>query len=200
MNVSKWVYNFKDLDPDNQLKVAEGIMQELKDNETLLDEEDGYDKEKSHVVRVFFAKMIAHEKDVQALRHLNEQIQAYDRLTPANKMAFCDGVLNLIDEYIDKQVQEEKEAICKKEGHTFGHWQQEEWTTYENVSVDYQVLPIFDSPVNHKQWVRTCKRCGYQEETVHEPKSVAASRRRRENTERIKALEEELRQLKKGRK
>ena len=196
MNVSKWIYNFRDLDHNNQLKVAEGIIQELEDNENFLDEEDGYNNERSILVRKTFEKMIAYETNEQNLRQLNQQIQAFENFSSANKRAFIDEVLRLIGKYSDIQDQEEKEAICDIEGHVFSKWNHHAWTTHEQVIIDHQYIDNY--PVSHELWSRTCRRCGYQEKTEQEPSVLVSSRKRREKQEKIKTLEAELRRLKDG--
>ena len=56
VNVDKWLYNFRCLEDRNQIKVAKAIMEELELNEEVAAE--GYDIEKSKVVREFFDKLI----------------------------------------------------------------------------------------------------------------------------------------------
>ena len=61
VNKSKWIYNYNNLDPDDQLEAAEAITNELKDNEIFLDE-DEYDKKKSRIVREFFNSIKCNKK------------------------------------------------------------------------------------------------------------------------------------------
>ena len=59
VNKSKWIYNYNSLDPNNQLEVAEAIMEELHANEETFDEEE-YNHVLSKIVRLIIL-MVATE-------------------------------------------------------------------------------------------------------------------------------------------
>lgn len=48
----RWINNYSDLEPDDQLIVAEAIAIELRDNENFLDSKDRYNNEKSKIIRI----------------------------------------------------------------------------------------------------------------------------------------------------
>ena len=58
LNVNKWIYNFNSLGPEDQLKVADAIIEELRDNESTFDTSE-YDREKSKLVRNAFETFIS---------------------------------------------------------------------------------------------------------------------------------------------
>ena len=68
-NANKWINDYSNLDPDNQLYVAEEIAKELKDNETTFNE-DEYEKEKSKIARRFFDSIINNAKQSEKLKNL----------------------------------------------------------------------------------------------------------------------------------
>lgn len=191
-NANKWIYNYSNLDPDNQLYVAEEIAKELKDNETTFNE-DEYEKEKSKIARRFFDSIINNAKQSEKLKKFADVFEKYENLSPSNRKKALNEVFKIIVKYLDIQEQEDKEKICQQEGHTFGKWRRITWTTKE-VYWDAGLQGYVT--VEHKRWQRECSRCGLIEEVEHEPQELIEEREAKKRKARIKRLERELKELK----
>ena len=192
-DINKWKYDFNDLNPDDQLKIAKSIMGELQDNESFL-EADEYDKQKSKIVINFFKELINSTTNKNKLKEYTDLLNRFKSLSDKNKDNAISEILNIIKKYILIQEQSDKETICLSEGHKFGKWEHNEWTTYETTCIDHEIIPNY--PVKHEVWVKTCTRCGYKSKTHEEPKSITYAKNRKDKQNRIKELEQELKMLK----
>ena len=193
LNKSKWIYNYNGLDPDNQLVVAEAIANELKDNEMTFDE-DEYDKEKSRIVREFFNSIRNNARQSEELKKFADIFERYESLSQDNRKKVINEVFKIVVKYLGIQEQEDKEKICKQEGHTFGKWKHNIWTEYIDTVIDHQHVPNY--PIELENWERTCSRCGFVEEVEHEPQELIDKRNEKNKKARIKRLERELKKLK----
>ena len=193
LNKSKWIYNYNGLDPDNQLVVAEAIANELKDNEMTFDE-DEYDKEKSRIVREFFNSIRNNARQSEELKKFADIFERYESLSQDNRKKVINEVFEIVVKYLGIQEQEDKEKICKQEGHTFGKWKHNKWTERIDTVIDHQHVPNY--PIEHENWERTCSRCGFVEEVEHEPQELIDKRNEKNKKARIKRLERELKKLK----
>lgn len=191
---NRWVNNYSNLEPDDQLIVAEAIVTELGDNENLLDPEDEYNNEKSIIVRKFFELIKQKAKLSQKLKKYEEVFDKYESLSEKNKMKLFDEIYSIILKYYGIQEQENKEEICKQEGHTFSKWKHYKWTEYIDTVIDHQ--HVHNYPIEHENWERTCSRCGFVEEVEHEPQELIDERKEEDKKARIKRLERELKKLK----
>ena len=191
-NANKWIYNYSNLDPDNQLYVAEEIAKELKDNETTFNE-DEYEKEKSKIVRRFFDSIINNAKQSEKLKKFADVFEKYEKLSQSNRKKVINEVFEIIAKYLDIQEQEDKEKVCQQEGHTFGKWRKITWTTKE---VYWDAGLQGDVDVEREKWERKCRRCGCVEEVEQEPLELIEERKEKKRKARIKRLERELKELK----
>lgn len=193
VNRSKWICNYNSLDPDNQLKVASAIANELKENEMVLDESE-YDKEKSRIVRKFFNSIKHNAKQTKELKKFADIFERYESLSQNNRIKVINEVIEIVVKYLDIQEQERKEEECQQEGHIFGEWKHNKWTEYTDTVIDHQ--HVRDFPVEHENWERTCSRCGFIDEVDHEPQELIDARKEKNEKKRIKRLESELKRLK----
>ena len=191
-NANKWINDYSNLDPDNQLYVAEEIAKELKDNETTFNE-DEYEKEKSKIVRRFFDSIINNAKQSEKLKKFADVFEKYEKLSQSNRKKVINEVFEIIAKYLDIQEQEDKEKVCQQEGHTFGKWRKITWTTKE---VYWDAGLQGDVDVEREKWERKCRRCGCVEEVEQEPLELIEERKEKKRKARIKRLERELKELK----
>lgn len=192
VNTKNWINNFKNLNPDNQLKVAEAIINELKDNEIILDESE-YNKDQSKAIRNLFDKLKFSIEQRKESKKFATIIERFDSLSKSNKRKVIDELFKIIKKYYGIQEQETKKKICKEEGHLFGNWKMNSWTTKE-VYWDAGSQGTIDVP--HTEWYRTCARCGFIEKVKHEPQELIAARKEKQKEEQIKKLEKKLKELK----
>lgn len=191
LNKDAWVNRFMYLSDESQLIVAKAIIEELRLNEDTFDE-DEYNHNESAMLRNFFEEWIAKSKDTLELKNTKNILNSFNGLPSDKKSKVIDEILAILKKYDDEVKQENKEYICREEGHDFGKWEKVSWTTQE---VYWDAGPRGTVEVEHHEWHRTCKRCGFVEEKDHEPKSVAEARKAKEKQERIKKLKKELKDL-----
>lgn len=193
VNKSKWIYNYNGLTPDSQLEVAEAITNELRDNRLFIDEGE-YDKEKSKIIENFFNTIRLNTEQNEELKKIENVFEKFENLSQNNKGKVINEVFETITKYLDIQEQENKEKICQQEGHIFGKWEHNKWTTYIDTVIDHQ--HIHDFPIEHEDWERTCSRCGFVDKVDCEPQELIDARKERNKKSKIKRLERELKKLK----
>lgn len=189
----KWINNFKDLDPKDQLVVADAIKEELSFNEKVLDD-DEYDKVQSENIAEFFNLIKSNIKNTSTLNNFKKLIKKYDGLSLDNKRKVMDEFLLILTKYSKIQEQEDKEKICLNEGHTFKNWKKITYTTKE---VFWDAGPRGFIDVEHNVWKRTCSRCGLVETVDNEPQELIDERIEKNRKARIKRLEQKLAEAKK---
>lgn len=189
VNKSKWIYNYNGLNPNSQLDVAEAIANELKDNE-LAFAESKYDKEKSRIIRDFFATLKSNSEQNKELKELEDISKKFENLSQSNKRKVIDEVFEVVTKYLGIQEQENKEEMCHQEGHIFDKWKHNEWTTYIDTVIDHQ--HIHDFPVKHENWERTCIRCGFVHKVDDEPQELIDAKKEKNKKIRIKKMEGEI--------
>ena len=207
MKTKQWIYNFNSLDPNQQLEIAKALVEELKDNERYLDAEDEYNNEMSQAIRLFFNKMVKNANTKQDLKALKTTLSCFQSLSPERQSKVIESIVSSIQHYYEIQEQEQKESICQREDHLFDEWRKVE-SKYSH-HIDSKDNSYYDhngylrSYTTHTYedydeiyWIRTCKRCGYSEKSLQEPKEVIEKRKEEEKQARIKKLEKELRVLK----
>lgn len=193
VNKSRWINNYNGLAPDNQLLVAEAIANELKDNEMSFDE-DEYDKEKSRIIREFFNSIRNNAKQSEELKKIDDILEKCKSLSQDNRKKVINEVFGIVIKYIGIQEQEDKEKICKQEGHTFSKWKHNKWTKFIDTIIDHQ--HVYDFPIECQNWERTCNRCGFVDKVALEPQELIDERKAKNKKARIKKLERELKKLK----
>ena len=192
VNKSKWINNYNSLNPDNQLKVAEAIVNELRDNEMTFDE-DEYDKEKSRIIREFFNSIMNNARQSEELKKFADIFERYENLSQGNRKKVINEIFGIVVKYLGIQEQEDKEKMCQQEGHTFGKWKYNKWTIYIDTVIDHQ--PVHNYPIDKENWERTCSRCGFVEEVECEPQELIDERKEKNKKARIKRLERELKKI-----
>lgn len=193
VNKSKWMCHYNGLNPDSQLEVAEAIASELRDNELTFDENE-YDKEKSRIIREFFDTIKSNAEENKELKKIANVSEKFENLSQKNKRKVINEVFKIVTKYLGIQEQENKEKICQQEGHMFGKWEHNKWTTSVDTVIDHQ--HVHDLPVEHENWERTCGRCGFVDTVDQEPQELIAARKEKNKKARIKRLESELKRLK----
>lgn len=192
VNVNRWIYNFNSLGPENQLKVADAIIGELRDNESTFDTSE-YDREKSKLVREAFETFISIAALNEELKSNIELFEGFDSLSEDNKNKVINEIFKIIKKYLEIQEQENKKMMCEQEArHIFSEWKKATLFTEE---------PVWDAglrghvKVEHENWKRTCSRCGFVETVDKEPAELVAARKEKNKKRRIKQLKAELRRL-----
>ena len=193
VNKSKWLYNYKGLNPNSQLEVAEAIAYELRENEIICGESE-YDEEKSRIIRDFFDSIKLNAEQNKDLKNIADVLERFENLSPNNKRKVITEVFEVVKKYLGIQEQEDKEKKCQQKGHVFGKWEHIKWTSYVDTVIDHQ--PVHDFPIEHENWRRTCSRCGFVEKVGYEPQELIDAREEKNKQVRIKRLESELRRLK----
>ena len=192
-NKEEWIKSYSELNPEEQLEIAGTIRHELYDNEWNL-EPNEYSTKESEVTRSFFKKLINANKKISKLRKIENLLNQFDKLSSKQKRAILSKLSELIKECLKQQEQEHKEQLCNEEGHQFGEWEERNWSTYEIVCIDHEIIPNYE--IEHTAWKRVCTRCGAVETTEREPIELVNARREQKRKARIKELETELAQLK----
>ena len=182
VNKNRWISHYNNLNPKNQLEVASAIANELQNIELNPNTSD-YDKEKTKIIREFFNKILLKSSQNEELKKMGDLFRRFEKLSQQNKAKVIDEIVEIIKKYLKKQEKEDIEEKCEKEGHIFGNWLHNKWTT----NVDNVI------EVKHENWKRTCKRCGFVEVVVEEPKELIESRQRKD---RNKKLERAMHQVK----
>lgn len=198
VNISKWIYNYNSLNPDNQLLVAEAIVNELRDNEITFDDGE-YDKEKSKIVREFFELIINNVKQAEELKKFANIFERYEELSQDNRKEVINKIIEIIVKYLGIQEQEEKVQVCRKQGHINTPWKRIDYIeTIENPYWGSRDYIVMDQWIKEKRtkWVRECKRCGYVETVMEEPQELIKASKEKNKKARIKRLEDELKRLK----
>lgn len=193
MKSKKWIDNYNSLNPNNQLEVAEAIVNKLKDNEKNFND-DEYDKENSKVVRELFNSIKNKINQSEELKKFNNVFNRYESLSPNNRKKVSNEIFKTIVKYLRIQKQDDKNKICEHEGHIFGKWKNIKWTEFVDTVIDHQYID--DYPIEHEEWFRTCTRCGFVERVEYEPEELFDERKEKEIKEKIKKLEQELKDLK----
>ena len=193
MKVNKWLDNFVDLEPEQQLEIANAIFEELIDNEDAFGE-DGYNTELSESVRGLIDRFIFENKNKKDLKKVQEILKHFKELSVHKKEKVITELESLVDKYYKKEIQEQKEHICQNEGHIMGEWEKSEWTSYEDGWIDHQY--VYGIKCHHEGWSRICERCGFKEAVTEEPEEVRINREEQEKQQKIKRLEKELNELK----
>ncbi len=208
MKTKQWIYNFNSLNPNQQLEIARALVEELKDNERNLNAEDEYNNEASQTVRMFLNKMVKNANTKQELKALETTLSCFQTLSPERQSKVIESIVSSIQHYYKIQEHEERERICQQNGHLFDEWEKVEYKTSRQINskdnsyYDYNPYRISYKTNTYEYydeiyWIRTCKRCGYSEKSLQEPKEVIEERKEREKQARIKKLERELSNLKK---
>ena len=191
LDIKKYVENYEYLTPDNQLRVAEAIINELKDNEEFLYDSE-YDKKKSESIKKGLNLLIKNIKKKEELKELSKTFKNFNRLSEKNKENAIEEIVNILNKYNNIQIQENKEATCRREGHLFSNWKKKTHT--ESVSVwDSGLRGYID--VKKTEWNRTCNRCGCIQTVTKEPEEVKEARQAKAKAAKRKRLKKQLSEL-----
>ena len=199
MKTSKWVDNFRLLEPEQQLEIANAVIEELELNEDVInedieddtyDEEDEkYDMSKSETLRKLFLAFINMTNNSEKLNKYKEILNKYDSLGDEYKEKVLDRFGDIITNEYDNQTHDINAAICLKEGHVFGEWKYAPWTEYGPGMIDHQSIERME--YTHERWICTCGRCGFVKKVTEEPEEAKKAREEELRKVRIKSLERE---------
>ena len=90
-----WISNYEKLDPNNQLLVAETIVNELKLNEKYL-EENEYDHKKSKIVRELFSSILKDLKKPEEFNKFDSVFKKFDDLSLTNKRKLINVIYDIV--------------------------------------------------------------------------------------------------------
>ena len=88
-----------------------------------------------------------------------------------------------VDKYKARTAYDEKVAICKNNGHDYTDWKHNKWITIQKDKIE------------HENWRRNCRRCGYIDIVYKEPKELATKRKDKEDKARMRILEREIQRI-----
>ena len=187
----RWLSKFEELEPEEQLEVADFIREELDLNvEIAEDEGEEYNILYSRKVEDFFEKFIdCLEAEDIAKKNL-DKLKKFDSLNEKNKKKVILELSKIISKYLYLEEIDNKKKICNNEGHDFTKWTTNKWTTREYFREDH-----CEYDVEHIAWTRSCKRCGYVESVENEPQELIDARNEKAKQNKIKKLKQELKKL-----
>jgi hypothetical protein len=190
-----WRNAVADMDPDNQLELAEILIEELHLNGESLDGNDNYDLGMSDKLISVLEGYVSQTSDKIEKQGILDLINRFTGLSSDNQKKIIASVIPEFLSVMQSVTKKDKILNCGKEGHKYGDndWEKHEWTTYETVCIDHQQCP--DYPIGHVKWTRECPNCGFVEEVTTEPQAVKEQREKSEKQEKIKELKKELKNL-----
>ena len=174
VNKDKWIDNYSVLDSKDQLDVAEAIVGELKENEIFFDKNE-YDMEKSMMIREFFRRL---EYNLHQEKEIKENLTClhnFEMLSDDNKNKAISEIFEIIKKYIDAQDKEEAIKTCGMNGHKFGNWVHNRWSTFEELVVGGQYID--DYVASHDNWERKCSLCGFIEKVDSKPQELIGAKK-----------------------
>ena len=187
----RWLSKFEELEPEEQLEVADFIREELDLNvEIAEDEGEEYNILYSRKEEDFFEKFIYSLKANNIAKKNLDTLKKFDSLNEKNKKKVILELSKIISKYLYLEEIDNKKKICSNEGHDFTKWTTNKWTTSEYFMEDHR-----EHDVEHIAWIRSCKRCGYVESVEEEPQELIDARNEKEKQIKIKELKQELKKL-----
>ena len=192
-NIGTWIHNYNNLNPEQQLEVAEAIVKDLEANQYKYTQDD---KNKSNKVIIFLKKILESASQEKSITESEIIIRRFKKLSKDNRNKVLGEILHIIDSYIKKQNQQDKETICQREGHLFNTWTESTW---KEKAVVWDAGPQGYAEVECHSWHRICQRCGFVEKVDSEPQELTDARKKKAEKARIRQLESELKKLKRQR-
>ena len=189
-NIGEWIHNYNNLSFEQKYEVAKTIVNSIGNNQYYFMQND----EEMKKVIDFFNQLLESFNQKQSIDGQETIIEKFKGLSQVNKGKVLKEIITLIEFAKKNQDYEDRENICKREGHVFSKWKHYHWTRYIDTIIDHEC--VCNYPVEMHSWGRICSRCGYQESVEREPDEVWEARMKKEKNERIKVLEKELRNLK----
>lgn len=186
-DVKKWIHDFDNLEPEQQLEIALAIFNHILNGESRIDFRE-YDKERFEIISSVINELCNEKKALKS-----GTLEKYIELSQENKLKIANQLYVLIDYVYQQEEQGKKEAICAIEGHKFGKWKYRTWVTYAYTTIDHQPVPNY--PCKNQDWSRICARCGFVERVYTEPEEARAERLEQERQEEIKKAKKRLREL-----
>lgn len=112
-----------------------------------------------------------------------KSINEFKKLSAKYQKEVLKSFRDCVDKYKATMLYDEKVAICKDQGHDFNNWKHNKWIT------------IKKDKVEHENWRRSCKRCGYIDISYKEPKELVLERKEKEDKAIIRILEREIQRI-----
>lgn len=176
LNINQWVGRFRGLDPDNQLKVAKTIVEELELNRSALKEEDGYNNDQSIIIEDKIKEYIHSLKDETKKDYIKGLLESFDGFSEDEKISIIKNFIWGIENTLEQAKAKNDIMACAMKGHKFTQWNrrliQDEpvFIPYEATIGPREVIdghPIYDkvtryikSDREHYIWERYCEKCG----------------------------------------
>ena len=187
----RWLSKFEELEPEEQLEVADFIREELDLNVEIAEDEGGeYNILYSRKVEDFFEKFLYCLKADNIAKKNLDILKKFYSLNEKNKKKAILEFSKTISKYLYLEEIDNKKKICKNEGHNFTKWTINKWTTSEYFMEDHS-----EHDVEHIAWRRSCKRCGYVESVEKEPQELIDARNEKAKQNKIKKLKQQLKKL-----
>ena len=149
-NIQKFIEVFKQLDPCDQLLLADVLVEELHKSDRLI-EQDGFNRDLCGMIMPELEKFISITKDKLELGYAKELLDRFDRLPVEYQEKTMEQFLtgSLKDEmkidfetHLLVQEHDYKQDVCKNEGHLPSEWEE----------------VTFNGGI--KGYMRQCPRCG----------------------------------------
>ena len=150
--------------------------------------------------KTYYEQLFVKNIDILSLSNndpniLKKYMDEYKKLPDNYQIEIINTLMTKIEEY--HQINENDNAVktCSIEGHQFTKWEKRTWTTLEDIIWE-GYGPNGKTTVEHKEWQRTCKRCGLIQNSKYEPQELIDDKKEKNKQARIKKLERELKRLK----
>lgn len=112
-NIENFIKIFKGLDPNDQLKIANAIVESLHLSDNLL-REDGYDRDLSSMVMPILEDYVSKQTNKEKLKNTKELITKFNELPSSNKANIIEGLEDKFKEGIEREKQFLKFQESKK--------------------------------------------------------------------------------------
>lgn len=179
-----------EMDPNDQIQLADILVSELSLNENSLDEEDRYDFSASKKVRSILEGFVQKAQNSKDRQKRMDMLNRILNLSPEYQERVIRVVCKMITEIMKEEDIKRRNSQCEQTGHTF-----DEWKTYSEKKGGYDRDSGCDRYWDDVTWFRICNNCGYKETRKSEPQEVTQARKNVEKQGRIKQLRRELKNL-----
>lgn len=184
----------QNLNPDEQIEIAKLLSDELYQNNQAYNCDANYNHKLADHIIYMLEIYISSSKKKQLINELHTMMEKFKQLPKEKQERVAKAAFNTIKKIEQEEKQKIAELTCKEQGHVFEGkykgWTDHSFTRLETINYDHQ---IFEAPVEHKIWKRTCTRCGYEEVLKDkEPEIVTKAKKEAARKRRIKELQDEL--------
>ena len=191
----KWENQIGNMNPENQLELAEILVDELGLNEDALDEKDNYDKESSAKFKMMLEQYIEDCSSKKELENAAKMLEKFSILPQEEKKEIVLEIGESIVEYLNEVEITKKRNLCTINGHDFDDWEKGSRYVKGEDYYDRDSGSMRNSSYSYPIWTRNCSSCDYSEEVTQEPEEVKNLRLQQEKQVKILKLQKEFKQL-----